>query len=330
MLLGVAVVAIGAVVFYLSGGRYQSTDDAYIRVATVSVSSNIAGRVTNLYVHENQRVRAGEVMFTLDPEPLNVAVEQASAQLANARQSIQASQATLQQRQVELQTAQQTLVYRERDKQREYNLMKAGAVSQAEYDEAAHQADLARQQIAVVRQQIASAQAQLGGGASAPLSQQASVRQAAADVARAQLTRSYGIIRAPQDGIVTRVENLQVGDYINASAPVFNLVLDEVWVEGAFKENQLTYMRPGQAATVKIDAFPGQIFPAQIASLSPGTDQTFSALPAENASGNWVKVVQRVPVRLHFTRRPNVPLVGGVSASVKVDTHHERHLFGAK
>jgi membrane fusion protein (multidrug efflux system) len=148
-------------------------------------------------------------------------------------------------------------------------------------------------------------------------------------VESARLQTSYTVVRAPRSGVVTKVEHLQAGDYIRAASPVFNLVTGDAWVEAAFKEDQLAHMRPGQTATIKVDAYPGHIFQARLESLAPGTDQSFSLLPAENASGNWVKVVQRVPARLVFTARPDIVLQAGLSARVKVDTRHRRSLFGA-
>jgi membrane fusion protein (multidrug efflux system) len=197
-------------------------------------------------------------------------------------------------------------------------------VSQAEYDQAALAAAQARQQVAQVRQQLGSLAAELGGQASSPIGVHPEVRQARAELARAELQASYGVVRAPQSGVVTKVENLQVGTYVTAATPVFHLVADRVWVEADFKENQLKHMHVGQTATVKVDAYPGHLFTARVQSIAPGTDQTFSLLPAENSSGNWVKVVQRLPVRLAFDKSPPFPLQGGLSAKVKVDTGFSR------
>jgi membrane fusion protein (multidrug efflux system) len=157
------------------------------------------------------------------------------------------------------------------------------------------------------------------------------VQQALAEVDRARLNLSYATIFAPDDGIVTKVEQLQVGDHINAAAPVFALMSTrDVWVEANFKEDQLTHMRPGQSATVSVDTFPGRTFQARVSSLAPGTGSQFSALPPENATGNWVKVVQRVPVRLQLeAANSDVALISGLSATVKVDTRHRRGLWGS-
>jgi membrane fusion protein (multidrug efflux system) len=324
MLGGVAAVVLVAGFVWLTGGRYESTDDAYVRVAGVDISTNVPGRVIEVDVHENQRVKAGDILFRLDPQPFQIAAEQANAELAGAALKIQSTQADYAEKLVELKTAQVTAGFRETDRKREQGLLAAGAVSQAEYDQAALAAAAANQQIAQVKQQIASLAAQLGGERGANLASHPEIRQAKAALDRARLNEAYGVIRAPQSGTVTKVEQLQVGDYVNASTPVFHLVADRVWVEADFKENQLHHMQVGQHATVQVDAYPGRTFQARVQSISPGTDQTFSLLPAENSSGNWVKVVQRLPVRLVFDKAPDIQLQGGISAKVKVDTGYSR------
>jgi membrane fusion protein (multidrug efflux system) len=324
MIGGVVVVLAIAAFVWLTGGRYESTDDAYVRVAGVDISTNVSGRVVEVDVHENQRVKAGDVLFRLDTQPFEIAAEQANAELANAALKIQSTQADYQEKLVALKTAETTAHFREVDRKREQGLLAAGAVSQAEYDAAALAAASATQQIAQVKQQIASLAAQLGGDARGGVAGHPEVRQAKAALDRARLNEDYGVIRAPQSGTVTKVEQLQVGDYVNASTPVFHLVADRMWIEADFKENQLHHMRVGQAATVEVDAYPGHTFQARVQSIAPGTDQTFSLLPSENSSGNWVKVVQRLPVRLVFDKAPDIALQGGISAKVKVDTGYSR------
>jgi membrane fusion protein, multidrug efflux system len=169
----------------------------------------------------------------------------------------------------------------------------------------------------------------LGGEPDLPIDRHPNVQQAQAELDRARLNLSYTVIVAPIDGIVTRVEQLQVGDYINAASPAFALVsTHDVWVEANFKEDQLAHMRPGELGQVRIDAYSGRTFTARIASVSPGTGSEFSLLPPENATGNWVKVVQRLPVRLEL-EGPLPPLRSGLSAWVRVDTQYQRRLFGA-
>ena len=328
MLGGVAVLLIAAGVSYLTGGRYESTDDAYVRVAGVDVSANVAGRVVEIDVKENQRVHTGDVLFRLDPAPSDIAAEQAQAQLADSRQQLQSQLASYRQKQVELSNAQNTAAYQERERKREQSLLAAGAISQSEYDTAVHNADATRLQVATVQQELAALLANLGGQLDTSPDTHANVREALAQVGRAKLQQQWSVVRAPQDGKVTKVDQLQVGDYINAAAPVFHLVADRVWVEGAFKENQLNHMCVGQPAIITVDAYPGHKFDAEVQSLAPGTDQTFSLMPAENSTGNWVKVVQRLPVRLAFVKTPPIELQAGLSAKVKIDTGYKRSLFG--
>jgi membrane fusion protein (multidrug efflux system) len=324
MLGGLAIVVLAALIAWLLGGRYQSTDDAYVRVAGVEISANIAGRVTEVNVQENQRVREGQVLFRLDPAPHEIAVEEARAGLADARQQLKAQIATYRQLQAELGSAQDAAAYRERESQREESLMQAGAVSKSEHDEASHEAESARLRVMAVREQLAAALARLGGRTDADVESHPEVRAARSQLDRAKLQQSWTVVSAPQAGRVTKVEQLQVGDYINAAAPVFHLVADRVWIEASFKENQLRYMHPGQPATVKVDAYPAKTYRAVVQSVAPGTDQIFSLLPAENGSGNWVKVVQRLPVRIVFEDAPPKDLQGGLSVRVKVDTNHRR------
>ena len=332
LLIVAPVVLIALALFmYLSGGRYAATDDAYIQSARATVASNVPGQVVEIDVHENQFVHAGDVLFRLDPRPFDVAVEQSTAELSTARQNVQASQASYQQRAAEVQAAQSALMYAQKELARQTAMAASGVSSQSQLDAAAQAVANDKAQLASAQQQQANILAGLGGQANGALGQNASVRTAQAALDRARLNQTYGVVRALQDGIVTKVEQLQVGDFVNAGQALFTLAAPRLWVEANFKEDQLAYMRPGQPATVKIDAYPDRAYALHVASLSPGTGNSFSLLPAENATGNWVKVVQRLPVRLVFdedTSSLRVPLAAGLSAKVTVDTAHRRTLFG--
>jgi membrane fusion protein (multidrug efflux system) len=326
MLLAPLIVIAGAVYFYVTGGRYQSTDDAYVQAAQMVISSNVAGRVSEIDVHDNERVQKGAVLFRLDDAPFRIAVQEAQARLGSARLEVEALQATYRQRLAEVRGADETLAYQQREYDRQNGLLASGIASQVQVNQLRHALDTARQALSSAREELAAVAANLGGDANTSIEDHPNVLQARAALDRALLNLSYTVISAPEDGIVAKVEQLQVGNYINASSPLFALIAtQDVWVEANFKESQLTYMRPGQAATVKIDSYPGKIFHARIVSLSPGTGAAFSMLPPENATGNWVKVVQRLPVRLAVPDAPAaLPLRAGLSADVTVDTHHAR------
>ena len=200
--------------------------------------------------------------------------------------------------------------------------------SQAAFDQAQNRWTTARQQVSSIEQQIANVLAQLGGNADIPTDQYPTVQQAQAELDRATLNLGYTVITAPANGIVTNVSKLPVGSYLTPSSPAFSLVeTDHPWIEANFKETELTHMKPGDEAEVTIDAYPGTTFKARVLSLSPGTGQQFSVLPAQNATGNWVKVVQRLPVHLEVEdAAQDHPLRAGMSAYVDVDTRYESPL----
>ncbi len=330
LMVGVPLIAIAAAAYYyLTTGRYQTTDDAYVRAAQVSISSNVSGRVSEVDVQDNQLVRRGQTLFRLDQRPFRIAVEAARARLAAARLQIEALKATYRQRLADLRSAESELTYQQREYERQMRLLASGISSQAQADRALLARNQAEQNVAAVHQQITSTLASLGGNPDIPVDRHPTVEQAQADLDRALLSLSYTVIPAPADGIVTRVEQIQVGDYINAATPAFALVSTrDVWIEANFKEVQLTHVRAGESAQVRIDAYPDRTFRATVASVSPGTGAQFSLLPPENATGNWVKVVQRLPVRLQL--EGELPaLRSGLSASVTVDTQYQRHLFGS-
>ena len=323
-LMSLAAIAVigGGGYLYVIGGRYQSTDDAYAQAATVSISSNVAGRVSEIEVRDNEFVHRGSTLFKLDDAPYRIVVSDAAAHLADTRLQIESLKSTYRQRQVELHAARDSQAYAQHQYDRQARLLKTGIASQAQFDQASHALDAARQQVANVQQQIGVALANLGNDPNIAPERHPLVAQAQAALDRAQLNLSYTVISAPTDGVVAKVEQLQVGDTIAASAPVFALVsTGDVWIEANFKEVQLAHMRPGQVATVKIDRYPGRTFSAKVTSVSPSTGSQFSMLPPENATGNWVKVVQRVPVRLQLTQfEAEFPLQAGLSADVTVDT----------
>jgi membrane fusion protein (multidrug efflux system) len=324
------LLAIGALAFYLHGGRYESTDNAYVQSGLVSITPSVSGHVVEVDVHENQVVHKGEVLFRIDPGRFETALNSATAQLANAQTQVASDRANYAAAQAKVRAAQAQLQYAQREVARQKELLAEGISSQNQYDQAALAVKTASQAIGTAQGEAASIAASLSGQVNEPVSEQPGVRQASAAVSDARLNLGYTIVRAPQDGIVTKVTQLQVGDYVTAGKPVFTLVGQHVWIEANFKESQLEYMRLGQPATVKVDAFPDHKLKAHVASFSPGTGLAFSLLPPENATGNWVKVVQRLPVELELDQIPaGLPLHAGLSTDVTVDTGHRRRLFGS-
>jgi membrane fusion protein (multidrug efflux system) len=282
-------------------------------------------------VHDNQSVRRGDVLFRLDDRPFRIAVEDAQAKLASARMQIGAAEATYRQQLANVAAARGTVAYQQHEFERQQHLLQSGISSRAQFEQTQHAMELAQSQLASAQQQVGSVLALLGGNPALPVAEHPVVQEAQAALDKASLDLSYATVRAPADGVVAKVEQLQVGDYITAATPVFSLISSrDVWIEANFKEDELTYMRAGQSADVRIDAYPGRHFKAHVTSLSPGTGAQFSLLPPENATGNWVKVVQRVPVRLQLddTELEGVTLHAGLSVDVKVDTQHRRRLFG--
>jgi len=325
MLAGPIVVLIGASWWYLTSGRYVSTDDAYIQAARTMVSTDISGRVVAIAVQDNQRVTEGQVLFKLDDRPFRIAVEEATAMLGSARLQVEALKATYRLKSADAKAAEDTLAYQQREFERQRQLAVNGTASRQTFDQAQNSLQVAQQKVVSTQSDIANILAQLGGNPDIPVAEHPSVQRAQAALDKAQLDLSYTTVRAHENGIVTKVEQLQVGSYVTTSTPVFSMMSDRIWVEANFKETELTYMHPGQSATVEIDTYPGVVFDAKVVSFSPGTGLSFSLLPPENATGNWVKVVQRLPVRLELqTPDPNQLLQAGLSATVDVDTKYRR------
>ncbi len=324
---GPLLVLLAVAFFYLTGGRYVSTDDAYIQSARVDISTEVSGRVLQINVRDNQHVKKGEILFRLDTPRFQIAVDDARAQLAAAMIKVPALEADYRQRLADEAAARNTLAYQQRELARQTELQSQGISSRAQLDQTRNAFDSAKQQLAAAQQQTASALADLGGKADAAPADLPLVRQAQATLDRALLELSYTVVRAPMDGVVAKVDQIQIGDHINAATPLFALMSDNnVWVEANFKETDLAHMRPGQKATFKLDAFPGEKFTGTVISTSPGTGSSFSLLPPENASGNWVKVVQRLPVRLSIEDHDHLPLAAGMSVNAEVDTEHHRSL----
>lgn len=324
------VVLLGVLYFYLSGGRYESTENASLQTGQVGIAPDIDGKVTAVEVRENQRVTKGQVLFRIANETPLAAVAEAEAKIAAARTEVGSKQQDYRAALSDVEAAQARLVFAQGEALRQRSLLSEGISSRAQADQALAAARTAASGVAAARAKAESLRAELSGAVDGPLDSQPAVREATAALQRAQIRLGNTVVRAPQDGIVTRVNQLQVGSYVVTGRPVFVLSALRFWVQANFKENQMRYMRVGQPATVEIDAFPDHVLKGHVTSFSPGTGSSFSVLPAENATGNWVKVVQRLPVVITIDDVPaGLPLSAGLSVGVEVDTGHQRHLFGA-
>jgi len=326
--------AVGGGYLWLTGGRYASTDNAYLEQNRVTVTADQSGRIVDVAVHENDRVVKGDLLFRIDPEPYQIAQKQAEAAVAMARLQVDQLRSAYQQALAAEQSAQDTLDYQQKVFSRQEDLLKRGVSSNAEYDNAQNNLRSAEQALAQAREKVAGALTALGGDPDAPTDQHPSVLQAIAAEQSAALALKQTSVYAPADGIVSQTDRLRVGQYVTnpAMAPTALMSLVETattYVEANFKETDLTHMRVGQTATVTLDAYPGHEFKAEVESIDAGTGSAFSLLPAQNATGNWVKVVQRVPVRLKLVGPVDKDaLQAGLSASVEVDTGYKRSLPG--
>jgi membrane fusion protein (multidrug efflux system) len=326
--LGPIVVLAGGLAAYTAGGRYVSTDNAYVHAGKLTVATDVSGIVANVAVKESQKVDKGQVLFTLDQEPFRIALAGAEANLGIVRNQLVTLQATWRQKQAQVAQAKTDAAFYETGFQRQQDLLKRGVASQAAYDQAKRDLDAARERVVMAQNDADATLAQLGGKADAPIEQNASylAAQAQVDKAKRDLTRTTVV--APIPGIVTNVDALQVGEYLPAAQAAFSLISSaDVWIEANPKESDLAYLKAGASAVVTIDAYPGRDWQATVTSLAPATGTEFSVLPAQNATGNWVKVVQRVPIRLAVQMPADAPpLRTGMSATVEIDTGHRRHL----
>ncbi len=313
---------------YVLGGQVMSTDNAYVQAQSVGVSTDVSGLVDSIEVHDNQHVKKGDVLFRLRDASFRIALEGAQGQLGAVRNQVLTQQASYRQSVVQTEQAKADLPYYETVFKRQQDLVSSVVASRANFDQAQHDLTAIRQKVAVAEAQAQAMLAQLGYDANQPMEDNPFYKQAKAAVDSAQRDLSDTVVRAPFDGTVTNVDSLQAGSYLRAAQAGFSLISDtDLWVEASPKETELTYVEPGQKAVVTVDTYPGTEWTGTVESISPASGSSFSLLPAQNTTGNWVKVVQRIPMRVRLDLSGHKPpLRVGMSVVVEVDTGHARGL----
>jgi membrane fusion protein, multidrug efflux system len=313
--------------WYVTGGALMSTDDAYVEADKVGISTDVSGIVKEIDVRNNQHVENGQVLFHLDDLPFRLALERADAQVGTVRNDLNALKANYQDMLAQIKQAQNDIDYYDREFHRQQDLAAKAVASQQTFDTARRNFQNAQQKLASLNQQLAAITANLNGDPNIPVEQHPRYRDAVAQRDEAARQLDHTVVKAPFAGIVTNVPSIAPGKYLQASMTAFYLVAtDYVWVDSNPKETQLTNVRAGQPVTVTVDTYPELEWHGTVESISPAASQEFSLLPAQNTSGNWVKVVQRIPMRVRLdTKDKNLPpLRAGMSVEVDVDTGHAR------
>jgi membrane fusion protein (multidrug efflux system) len=328
LLVGVPLlVAVGGVAAWQRGGRYVSTENAYVKADIAQIAPEIAGRVIEVAVRDHARVVAGTVLVRIDPEPYRLAFAKASADLDVARAQVETARATYHETKSELGEVENQAAYLEHQFQRQQALAQHGVVAASAWEAAQKDTAVARDRLNVVRRRLDRVLAALGGDPAIATDQHPTVRDKMADRDRTALDLAHTELRAPLDGIAVNVK-LQLGEQVKASTPLFVIVAaTRPWVEANLKETELTHVAVGQKAKVVLDIYPDEPWEAEVASISPAAGSEFAILPPQNASGNWVKVVQRLPVKLRLLPHDGEKaLRAGMTATVDIDTRRERHL----
>jgi membrane fusion protein (multidrug efflux system) len=326
LIVGPVLVVAGSLYAYVSTGRYAETDNAYVKANMILVSPEVAGIISGVQVRENQHVAAGDVLFTIDDGGYRVTLTRAEAQLQAVAAMLEGQRVAYSQKLTELELAKTNVAFRERELARETALYEEKLGLETDVDDAQHEYDIARQQQRIIEQSIEQLRLQLGGDPNASVVHHAGYRamRAARDTAARDV--EHTVVRAPIDGIASKVP--LAGRYVVQGAAVMSIVSDhDFWIEANYKETDLTLVSVGQAVTVHIDTYPDREWTGTVASIGQATGSEFSVIPAQNATGNWVKVTQRIPVRIAIDAKSSDPMLrAGMSAEVSIDTERQRHL----
>jgi membrane fusion protein (multidrug efflux system) len=327
-----ALAALLGIAIYLAGGRYISTDNAYVGAQKVLITPDISGKVIHVAIREGQHVNPGDELLTLDPEPYRLALEQAKAKLESVRTDFNKLKSNFTSLSTLADLAQKNVELKQRDVDRKNKLLSTQAGSQADVDTAAGGLVTAQLQAQYTAQQRDDTLNQLLNDPKLPIEKLPPYAQAKAALDQAQRDLDHTSLRAPISGTAAQVDNIQLGRFVAAGSPILSVVDDVApWVDANPKETDITYLRIGQTATLDVDSFPDHTFKGTVVAVSPGTGAQFSILPPQNATGNWVKVVQRVPVRIAFDKDENTKLLrSGMSVNVEIDTGHSRLPFMSK
>jgi membrane fusion protein, multidrug efflux system len=330
-----AVVLLCGIGVYLAGGRYISTDNAYIGAQKVLITPDISGKINQVMVREGQRVAAGDRMLTIDPVPFELALRQAQSKLESVHTDFNNLKSNYQSLKHLVEIGEQGVTIKRRDLERKTTLLQSHSGSQVDVDNSQAALLSAELQLQLGRQQLANTLNQLLGNADLPLDHFPAYQQAKAAAEQAQRDLDHTSVTAPIAGTATQVDNIQLGRFVAAGTPLFSVIDDTgPWIDANPRETDITYLRVGQKVDIAVDSFPDRDFRGTVASVSPGTGAQFAILPPQNSNGNWVKVVQRVPVRIVFDRDQDLSLLrAGMSVVVDIDTGRRRtlaSLFGAE
>lgn len=323
-----AISLVAIAVVYMLGGRFVETDNAYVKADKVPISSQVNGIIKEVLVTENQNVEAGQVLYRLDASPYQAAVEKAQADLAQVRIDLAVLKALYQQKVADVELESTHLAYARKEAKRQSELSTKHYVSDSQLEDAKQEVDVTAKLVQSLEQGLRKTEAELGGDANTPIEQLPSYLAAKATLDEALLNLSYVDVRASMAGVVNLPP--KPGQYNVAGSTTMALVAtSRPWIEANFTESDLTYVQPGQKVTIKIDTYPDAKWTGIVDSVSPATGSEFSLIPAQNATGNWVKITQRVPVRIALDKVAGLPsLRAGFSAEVEIDTGHKRELFG--